>query len=67
MALATAGLDTPDTIATAASDACRQTLDRFRGEPNGLGRARMYAGRSVGIDDPGMLAVQVMVSALADD
>ena len=64
LAAATAGRDTPATLATAAKLAAEQTLERFRDKPNGLGRARVYADKSIGIDDPGMLAVTVMLAAL---
>lgn len=64
LAVATTGLNTPTTLATAAKQACEQTLERFRDKPNGLGRARVYADKSIGIDDPGMLAIKVMLSAL---
>jgi len=64
LAAATAGRNTPATLATAAKLAAEQTLERFRDKPNGLGRARVYADKSIGIDDPGMLAVMVMLTAL---
>lgn len=65
LAHACEGLDTPAAIAFAAEKACKETLDHYRDKPNGLGRARMFAERSVGVDDPGMLAVQVMVRAIS--
>ena len=40
-------------------------LGDFRGKPAGLGRARIFAEKSKGLDDPGMLAVNVMIGALA--
>lgn len=66
LAAATEGLAAPEELMAAAVQACQRTLDRFRDKPAGLGRARMYADRSIGMDDPGMLAVEVMVSALAE-
>ncbi len=66
MAAATAGLEAPTELFAAARRACERTLVSFRDKPNGLGRARMFGEKSVGIDDPGMLAVQVMVLALAE-
>ncbi|WP_330555562.1 dihydroxyacetone kinase subunit L [Burkholderia multivorans] len=65
LAAASAGLDTPSTILDAATLACEATLDKYRDRPNGLGRARIFSEKSIGIDDPGMLAVKVMLSALA--
>jgi len=43
----------------AAGDA----LDKFRGRQAKLGRARMYGRKSVGLDDPGMLAVYLVLAA----
>jgi dihydroxyacetone kinase-like protein len=66
LAIATSGCDSPSEQAVVARQACERTLEQFRDRPNGLGRARMFAEKSVGVDDPGMLAVQVMVCALID-
>ena len=40
------------------------TLDEFRGKPCKMGRARMFAEKSIGIDDPGMLAFTRIVEAM---
>ncbi len=48
----------------AASDAAQAALETFRGRPNRIGRARMFAERSIGLDDPGMVALRRMVAAL---
>ncbi len=37
--------------------AALQVLDLFRNRPNLVGRARMFGEKSVGLDDPGMVAV----------
>jgi dihydroxyacetone kinase-like protein len=66
IAAATAGLATPTEIFAAARQACERTLVSFRDKPSGLGRSRMFGEKSIGIDDPGMLAVQVMLLALAE-
>jgi phosphoenolpyruvate---glycerone phosphotransferase subunit DhaL len=66
LAAATAGLDAPAELSAAARQACEQSLSSFRDRPNGLGRARMFGEKSIGLDDPGMLAVQVMVLALTE-
>lgn len=47
-----------------ASDASRAALDVFRDRPNRIGRARMFADKTIGMDDPGMVALQRMVDAL---
>lgn len=58
------GLDDPSTMRAAAVSAAAKALDDFRDRPNRLGRARMYGERSVGLDDPGMLAFSKIVSSL---
>ena len=45
------------TAAKAANDA----LDAFRGKPCRIGRARMFPERSTGADDPGMLAIALIL------
>ncbi|HEJ9529610.1 TPA: dihydroxyacetone kinase subunit L [Proteus mirabilis] len=40
------------------------TLNEFRPKPNLLGRARMFPEKSIGLDDPGMLAINVIVEAI---
>lgn len=64
LATAATGIDDPAALVAAAAAACQRTLDAFRDRPAGLGRARIFAERSKGLDDPGMLAVNVMVGAL---
>jgi hypothetical protein len=43
--------------------ATRQALEDFRGRPCRMGRARMYADKSAELDDPGMLAIDVIAQA----
>ena len=60
-------------VAVAGDDAGQQhrqavaaveaTLTEFRQRPNRIGRARMFAERSVGLDDPGMVAFRHLVVA----
>jgi dihydroxyacetone kinase-like protein len=54
-------------IAPAAAEVATATLERFRGEPCGIGRARMFGDKSRGLDDPGMLAFVRLTLALATD
>ena len=61
---ATAGLDDPEAMAAAALEAVDDALDSFRDKPNRAGRARIWAEKSVGLDDPGMVAFRRMVEAL---
>ena len=39
----------------------------FRDKPNRIGRARIFAARTIGMDDPGMVALRMMAGALAGD
>ncbi len=64
VAAATEGLDDPDKILAAADRATDQALDRFREQPNKLGRARMFGEKSIGLDDPGMLAFRRLLDGL---
>ena len=52
--------------AVAAQDAVAMTLQTFKGKPNRIGRARMFAERSIGLDDPGMIAFRHMVLACCE-
>ena len=65
MAKATDGLSAPDALLSAADAAAAEALDGFRDKPTKLGRARMFGDKSVGLDDPGMLAAREMVRGLA--
>jgi dihydroxyacetone kinase-like protein len=47
-----------------ARQAATAALDAMRGQPNRIGRARMFADKSIGADDPGMVAVLRMVESL---
>lgn len=47
-----------------AVDAAHAALARFVDKPNRIGRARMYGDKSVGLDDPGMVAVLCMAESL---
>ena len=65
-AIARALDESPDGVALrpVAVHAARAALDEFRSRPNRIGRARMFADKSVGLDDPGMVAILRMVQAL---
>ena len=39
-------------------------LAEFRQRPSAMGRARMFAEKSVGLDDPGMLGLAEIVRAV---
>jgi len=53
-----------DRLLAAARDAVQRALDEFRDRPNRIGRARMFAERTIGMDDPGMVALLRMVEGL---
>ncbi len=61
---AIAGLGDPAAQLAAARTAADGALAAFRDKPNKIGRARVYAERSVGLDDPGMAAVVAMLAGL---
>jgi len=54
----------PQTLKDATVHGAADALEAFRQSPNRIGRARMFADRSIGLDDPGMVAVRRMVQAL---
>jgi dihydroxyacetone kinase len=58
------GMNDPHLMLDAARTAARQTLERFRRQPNRAGRARMFGDKTIGLDDPGMLALLRVVEAL---
>ncbi|WP_282610142.1 dihydroxyacetone kinase subunit L [Pelagibius sp. Alg239-R121] len=62
--LATAGKADPQEILTATDAAATKALERFRDQPSKLGRARMFGEKSIGLDDPGMLALRRMIDGL---
>ncbi|MEM1428701.1 MAG: dihydroxyacetone kinase subunit L [Pseudomonadota bacterium] len=66
VARATDGLETADEVRAAARSAVAAALDTFRDRPATVGRARIFAEKSVGMDDPGMLAMARIVEAVTD-
>lgn len=64
LARAVDGKDDPAAIASAARKAMDQVLAEFRQRPSAMGRARMFADKSVGLDDPGMLGLAEIVRAV---
>lgn len=59
------GTAEPGAMLARANEASAKALEEFRGRPNRIGRARMFADKSVGLDDPGMVAFHRIVAALA--
>ena len=58
------GIDDPQAALSAAKQAMSDTLEDYRDKPNQLGRARIFGEKSVGLDDPGMIAFQRIIEAL---
>lgn len=56
-----------DDMAQAAGDAVDRALDDFRDKPATVGRARIFGEKSVGMDDPGMLAMQSVIKAAVEE
>lgn len=65
LAKGTAGKTDAAGVAAAAQEAMEAALAEFRNRPSAMGRARMFAEKSVGLDDPGMLALAAIVRSLA--
>ena len=61
---ALADLSDPEKMAIAAREACDAALNEFLKRPNCAGRARMFAERSIGLPDPGMLALRRLLDAI---
>lgn len=57
------GVGTAQGAAAAARDGAAAALAAFRNQPCRIGRARMFPEKSVGADDPGMLALAKLVGA----
>lgn len=58
------GLNEPGAMLAAARAGTEAALAEFREKPSRTGRARIFAERTVGLDDPGMAAFKVMLEAL---
>lgn len=65
VAAALDGVADPADAAAAARAGVSGALDAFRDRPATVGRARIFAEKSRGMDDPGMLAMALIVDALA--
>lgn len=60
---ATSGADALERARTAVA----RTMDEMRDTPAQIGRARIFGEKSVGLDDPGMMAFCRILEALAQD
>ena len=62
---ATAGLSVPAQIASAAIAGAEAAQASLRDRPATVGRARIFGDKTIGMDDPGMLAMTAIVRAIA--
>jgi dihydroxyacetone kinase-like protein len=53
-----------DCFGSAAAQAARQTLADFQDKPCRIGRAKFFPEKSIGLDDPGMLALTLLVEEM---
>ena len=61
---AAAGTDEPAAMLAAMKAGTQSALDALRDQPNKIGRARIFAERTVGMDDPGMVAFAVLLDGV---
>lgn len=59
------GLDDGAAILAAAAAAADKTIADMRDKPCRIGRARIFADKTVGLDDPGTVAFRHMIAGLA--
>ena len=52
-------------VIKAINDAVTSTIDEFRSRQSKIGRARIFSEKSIGLDDPGMLAFRKMLEAMS--
>ena len=64
-ARAAEGKDDLSAMFDAVREAVDGVLDEYRDKPNRIGRARIFGDRTIGLDDPGMVAFKIMVDALS--
>lgn len=65
MANATAGLTDPASVAAVAAAAAAEAQAALRGNPATVGRARIFGEKTIGMDDPGMIAMTAIAAAIA--
>jgi dihydroxyacetone kinase-like protein len=65
MAKATAGLTDPVAVAEAAAVSAAVAQTEMKGKLATIGRARIFGEKTIGMDDPGMLAMTAIAGAIA--
>lgn len=58
------GLEDPVAMVSAANEAVALALERFRNQTSRQGRARIFGDKSIGQDDPGMVAFKRILESL---
>ena len=58
------GQSDPGAMIEQANQAVDEALNQFRDQPCKVGRARIFGEKTIGRDDPGMLALKRMLEAL---
>ena len=61
---ATDGVEDSAALLEAAERGVTKALNDFRDQPAKQGRARMFGDKSIGLDDPGMLALECLIDGL---
>ena len=56
----------PDELYGRSLSAAREALEAFKGKPNKIGRARMFGDKSIGLYDPGQLALVRIIEGLGE-
>jgi len=62
---ATKDIDDPHELLNSAKTASESTLAEFKDQRCKIGRARIFGERTIGMDDPGMVAIQRMIESLS--
>ncbi len=65
MAKATSGLTDPAEVAAAAATSAATAQAEMKGRIATIGRARIFGEKTIGMDDPGMLAMTAIAGAIA--
>ena len=56
--------NTPETSLSDLIEVVQQSIDNFRDKPCQIGRARIFQDKSIGLDDPGMVAFKRLLEGL---
>ena len=59
--------NTPETSLSDLIEVVQQAIDDFRDKPCQIGRARIFQEKSIGLDDPGMVAFKRLLEGLVSN